>query len=156
MEFDRDITVSGSPERVWAFLWDIERMARCIPGCQSVRTIVEGQRYEALIAERVGPFKVQFPLEIDIVDATAPVRLRATANGRDMGMGSGLQMDLDLTIRPEGGQTVLRVHSRVAVVGKIASLGHSMITRKAGEIMGSFAQSLERELEQPQADATTI
>jgi len=156
MEFDQDITVSETPEHVWAFLWNIERMARCIPGCQSVRTVVAGQRYEAMIVERVGPFKVQFPLEIDVVEATAPVRLRAKANGRDMGMGSSLQMDLDLTIRPAGGQTVLGVHSRVAIVGKIASLGHSMITRKASEIMTSFAQALQRELEQPRADAATI
>ncbi|MGH7185149.1 MAG: CoxG family protein [Pseudomonadota bacterium] len=156
MEFDQDITVSASPEHVWAFLWNIERMARCIPGCQSARTIIAGQRYEASVVERVGPFKVQFPLEIEVVEASAPVRLRARASGRDAGMGSSLQMELDLAIRLMGNQTVLRVHSNVTVAGKLAILGHSMITRKATEIMSQFAQALQRELEQPQADAATV
>ena len=71
-------------------------------------------------------------------------------------MGSSLQMELDLAIRLVGNQTVLRVHSNVTVAGKLAILGHSMITRKATEIMSQFAQALQRELEQPQADAATV
>ncbi len=156
MEFDKQVAISAPPVQVWAFLWDVERMARCIPGCRSARTVEPEKRYEAVVGERVGPFKVQFPLDIEVVEAQAPVRLRAKATGRDTSVGSSLQMRLDLDIGQAEGQTVLRLRTEVTILGKLASLGHGMITRKADEIMEKFAQALRREIEGLAANAATV
>lgn len=156
MEFVQEITVAVPPEKVWAFLWDIEGMARCIPGCQSAKEIEPHKRYEAVVGERVGPFKVQFPLDIEVVEAQAPVRLRAVAGGKDSSVGSSVRLRLDLDINADQGRTVLQVHAEVTVLGKLAALGYSMIKRKADEIITQFAQALRRELEGLQADAATV
>ncbi len=156
MEFNQQIVVSAPPERVWAFLWDIERVAHCIPGCQAAKVVEPGKRYEAVVGERVGPFKVQFPLEIEVLEAQPLTRLRAKATGRDHSLASSLQMRLDLDIEQAGNQTVLRLHTEVSIIGKIAVLGHSMITRKSDEIMTGFAEALRRELEGLQGDAATV
>jgi carbon monoxide dehydrogenase subunit G len=156
VEFTREITVTAAPEQVWAFLWDVERLARCIPGCQSARAVEPHARYEAVIAERVGPFKVTFPLDIEVLEAQAPTRLRAKATGRDASVGSSLQLQLDLSIEPAADRTLLRLRSDVSVLGKLAALGHGMIRRKADEIMDRFAQALRHELDGERADAPTI
>src|SRR5689334_5561262 len=40
MRFSTEIVVARPPERVWAFLWDVERVAKCLPGCREARTVV--------------------------------------------------------------------------------------------------------------------
>jgi carbon monoxide dehydrogenase subunit G len=156
MEFSREISVAVPPEKVWAFLWDLDRMARCIPGCREAREIEPHKRYEALVSERVGPFKVQFPLDIDIVEAQAPARLRAVATGRDNSVGSSVKVRLDLDIVGDAGRTSLSIHADVSVLGKLAMLGHGVIKRKSDEIMTQFAESLRQALEDSRADAPAL
>lgn len=147
MTFEQEIAVAAAPEQVWAFLWDVDRVARCLPGCRDVRTVVAHQRYEAVVAERVGPFKVQFPLEIQVLAAEAPTHLQVQASGRDASIGSSLQVTLDLRIEGQGAGSRLVIHSDVAIQGKLGTLGHGVIQPKANGIMGQFAEALRRELQ---------
>ena len=101
----------------------------------------------ALVGERVGPFKVTFPLDIEILEAVEGRRLRAAATGKDPAIGSSMKMGLDLSIDEDGGQTVLDIKTDVSILGKLGALGHSMIKRKADEMMGKFAQALKVEVE---------
>ena len=106
MEFVQRIAVAATPAKVWALLWDITRMATCIPGCQDAREIEAHKRYSAVVGERVGPFKVTFPLEIEVLEAVDGQRLRAAATGKDPAIGSSMKMALDLSIAEVDGQTV--------------------------------------------------
>jgi carbon monoxide dehydrogenase subunit G len=147
MRFAKDVAVAVPPEKVWAFLWDVERVARCLPGCREVRTVVPHERYEAVVGERVGPFKVQFPLEIQVLEADEARRLRAQATGRDTAVGSALKVLLDLQLEKTDTGSRLTIVTETSILGKLATLGHSVIQHKADGIMTQFAQAIQRELE---------
>ena len=147
MRFEKEIAVAASPDKVWAFLWDVERVARCLPGCREVRTVVPHERYEAVVGERVGPFKVQFPLEIQVLEADEARRLRAQATGRDAAMASALKVMLDLQLEKTDTGSRLMIVTETSIMGKLAALGHSVIQHKADGIMTQFAQAVQRELE---------
>jgi uncharacterized protein len=147
MTFEREITIEAPPQQVWAFLWEVDRVARCLPGCREVRTLVPHQRYAAVVAERVGPFKVQFPLEIEVLEAEAPTHLRALAAGRDVSMGSSLRATLDLRIEGRDASSRLVIHSDIAILGKLGTLGHGIIQPKAEGIISQFAEAMRRELQ---------
>src|SRR3954451_25098843 len=36
VKFQGNLTIARPVEKVWDFLWDIEKSSRCIPGCQQV------------------------------------------------------------------------------------------------------------------------
>jgi len=147
MTFEHEITLEAAPEQVWAFLWEVDRVARCLPGCREARTLVPHRRYAAVVSERVGPFKVQFPLEIEVLEATVPAHLRAQASGRDASMGSSLRITLDLRIEARGTGSRLVIRSDVAILGKLGTLGHGIIQPKAEGILGQFAAAMRRELQ---------
>ena len=147
MIFEREITIEAPAQQVWAFLWEVDRVARCLPGCREVRTLVPHQRYAAVVSERVGPFKVQFPLEIEVLEAEAPTHLRALAAGRDASMGSSLRATLDLRIEGRDASSRLVIHSDVAILGKLGTLGHGIIQPKAEGIISQFAEAMRRELQ---------
>ena len=147
MRFEKEIAVAAPPDKVWAFLWDVERVAKCLPGCRDVRTVVPHERYEAVVGERVGPFKVQFPLDIQVLEADEARRLRAQATGRDAAMASALKVMLDLQLEKTDTGSRLMIVTETSILGKLAALGHSVIQHKADGIMTQFAQAVQRELE---------
>ena len=147
MRFEREIVVARPPDAVWRFLWEVERVARCLPGCREARTIVAHERYAAVVGERIGPFSVTFPLEIQILEVHEGQRLRAQAAGRDSAMGSSLRVTLDLAVEPRGAGSILRLVSDAAVLGRLGTLGQGMIQRKAAQIMEQFAGAIREALE---------
>lgn len=148
MIVDREITIAAPRAKVWDFLWDVERVAACIPGARDVRTVEAGKRYAAVVGEKVGPFKVQFPLAIDVVEVDAPSRLRARAGGRDAAVDGLVKVDLDLSLaEADGGTTALRLVADINVLGKLGSLGHSVIVRKGTDIVDRFAAAIRAALE---------
>lgn len=135
------------PERVWTFLWDVERVARCLPGCEDARTVVPQQRYSAVVGERVGPFKVRFPLDIDVLEVEEPRRLKAQAAGRDSAVGSSLRVTIELLLEPHDQGSVIRIVSDATVLGKLGTLGMGIIQRKADQIMEGFAAAMRQAME---------
>jgi carbon monoxide dehydrogenase subunit G len=132
---------------VWDFLWDVPRLAACIPGATEVRTIEDGKRYAAVVGERVGPFRVRFPLEIEVLDVEPPLRLRARAGGRDVNVDGLVKVDIDVSLTVVEGGTALRLCAEIAVLGKLGTLGHSVIVRKGTEIVDRFAGAVRTHLE---------
>jgi carbon monoxide dehydrogenase subunit G len=149
MRFEKQVTVDAPRQNVWDFLWDVSRLAACIPGCETAEEIEPYQRYQATIREKVGPFRVKVPLVIEVLENTAPERLVARANGKDTVVQSHVKVELDLALIEMSPQvTQLQLTADVAVLGKLGTLGHSIIVRKGDEIVGQFATALRAELQE--------
>ena len=147
MRVEREIAIQASPEAVWRFLWDVPRLAACIPGAKDVRTIEEGKRYAAVVGEKVGPFKVQFPLEIEVLEVQAPEHLRARAGGRDPSVDGLVKVEIDVALRAIETGTSLRLAADINVLGKLGTLGHSVIIRKGTDIVDRFGAAIRTQLE---------
>ena len=147
MKFEKELTVGAPPDQVWAFLWDVERVTKCLPGCRDAKTVVPRQRYECVVSERVGAFKVQFPMDIQVLDVEEHRRLMAQASGRDSSMGSSRKVILDLALEGTESGSKIRITSDTTIMGKLGTLGHGIIQHKADGIMNQFANAVRRELE---------
>jgi len=122
-------------------------VTKCLPGCRDAKTVVPHQRYECVVSERVGPFKVQFPMDIQVLDVEEHRRLKAQASGRDSSMGSTLKVILDLALEGTESGSKIRITSDTTIMGKLGTLGHGIIQHKADGIMNQFANAVRRELE---------
>lgn len=147
MKVEKQIAVEVGPERVWEFLWDVERVAACIPGCSNVQVLEPQRSYRATVSEKVGPFRVSFPLAIAVAEAEAPRHLRVEASGTDSSVASSLKASLDLWLASqEGERTEIKIVTDLTVLGKLGALGHSVIARKADENMQRFSAALKQQL----------
>ena len=153
MRFEKDVQIEAPRQAIWDFIWDVPRVVTCIPGCEAAETLAPFERYQATVQEKVGPFKIRLPLDIEVVAQQAPQRLTAKANGRDGKVQSHVKIELDLSLdalQPD--VTVLRVQADIAVLGKLGTLGHSVIVRKGNDIVGRFATALQAALQAQEAD----
>lgn len=149
MRFEQQITVDTPRQVVWDFLWDVPRLVACVPGCDGVEEIEPQKRYQTTVNEKVGPFRVTVPLTIEVVENTAPERIVAHASGKDTMVQSHVKVDLDVTlIEVEAQITELQMGAEVAVLGKLGTLGHSVIVRKGNEIVSQFVSALQAALQQ--------
>ena len=69
MRFEKEIEILQPKEKVWQFLWDIDRFITCVPGCKEAKTVEAGKHYTAVMVEKVGPFRVQFPMRIEVIQS---------------------------------------------------------------------------------------
>ncbi len=148
MEFQKEVEIAAPREKVWNFIWDVDRFISCVPGCKEAKTVEEGKKYTATMVEKVGPFRVEFPTTIDVLERDELKRIKAQASGADNKIGSRMKIELDVNLRERGSdKTVLGFIARVDILGKLAALGHGIIKRKADQVLDEFAQAVKQKLE---------
>ena len=148
MHFERQVEVKTDIAKVWEFLWEVERLARCLPGCEEVREVEPQQKYEVVVVERIGPFKARFEMDVEVLERETERKVRILALGKDKKLGASTRAELEVHLQgTDSGGTVLNIVAEIQVVGKIASLGQVAIKRKAQDVIDQFAQVLAAELE---------
>jgi carbon monoxide dehydrogenase subunit G len=149
MRFETQVTVYAQRQSVWDFLWDVPRLTACLPGCEATQEIEPGSHYQAVVRDKVGPFTLRVPLAVEVLEATPPERLRARAQGRDAAVQSLVKVDLTLVLVETSAQaTTLQVEADVTVLGKLGTLGHSVIVRRGEAIVAQFASAIQAALGQ--------
>ncbi|MDH3443119.1 MAG: SRPBCC domain-containing protein [Deltaproteobacteria bacterium] len=147
MQFEKEVEIGVPRQKVWNFIWDVDRFIACIPGCKEAKTLEPGKRYTATMVEKVGPFKVEFPTTIVVLESEELSHIKAQASGADNKIGSRMKIELDVNLREQGDKTVLGFTAGVDILGKLAALGHGIIKRKADQVLDEFAQAVKKQLE---------
>jgi carbon monoxide dehydrogenase subunit G len=147
LQFQKEVEIAAPRDKVWNFIWDVDRFIACVPGCKEAKTLEAGKRYAATMVEKVGPFKVEFPTTIEVLEREELSRIKAQASGADNKIGSRMKVDLDVHLRDQNGSTVLGFVAGVDILGKLAALGHGIIKRKADQVLDEFAQAVKKRLE---------
>src|SRR5215510_16550824 len=148
MQIKETFTVDATPVAVWRFFEDIERVARCVPGVQSI-DVLGPDRYKVLATQKVGFISATFEMATH-VESRDPLRSLALASvGKSVkgAVGNVRSKDrVDFEPTAEGG-TRVTLTSEVAVGGMLGALGHKVIASKSREITEQFAQALRAEIQ---------
>jgi uncharacterized protein len=143
MIFNHEMRVGGQPESIWSFLWDVDRVSACIPGCRDAGVVEPLTKYHAVLEQRVGQFKATFDLELVIVELQEPAHILVSVKGKDAKTGSVITgtFSIDLQREDEAG-SVIELAADVSLLGRLATLGHSVIQRRSEEVIAEFASNL--------------
>ena len=144
MQIQEAFTVDAPPETVWKFFEEIERVARCVPGVQSV-DVLGDDRYKIVAMQKVGFISATFEMAT-YVENREPLRCLALSSvGKSIrGAVGNLRSRDRVDFEPTpGGGTRVTLTSELAVGGMLGALGHKVIASKSKEITGKFAQALQ-------------
>jgi carbon monoxide dehydrogenase subunit G len=146
MKFAGNLTITRPVETVWEFLWDIEKLSRCIPGCQSVKTIKEREKYELKIKDSVGPITVQFEMLADVKKFDPLKRIEIAMEGKDFRAG-GVRQTMALALTPKGKETEIEFETDVNVFGRLGTLGYPFVKKKAESVIKEFGDKVKSTIE---------
>jgi uncharacterized protein len=156
MEFDNSFDVPLPPERAWALLMDIPRIAPCMPGAE-LSEVVDARSHKGKIAVRLGPVALAFAgrVEIDAID-DANRSARVKAQGSDAKGRGGANATATFRIEPTGGGSRVLIHTDLMLSGAVAQYGRGvgMIQATAAQIIGQFAGNLRAQLAREAPPAT--
>jgi len=148
MDFHMAADLPHPPDRVWPVMLDIARIAACIPGCEQVEERAHLAEYSAVMKQKLGPFKLEVPAQILVEEHREPNLVRARASGVDKITRTTLGVQLEVALTPmEGAACRLSVQASLQVAGRLASLGHSIIKKRAEENFAEFERRFRAELE---------
>ena len=152
MRFEERIEVKAPAEDVWGLLWDIERLARCLPGCEAINELEPRRKYAAVVVERIGPFQARFGLELSVTKVDPERFVQVEVTGKDRKLAASMRGVMEARLERRGDEgTALDIIADVQVTGKIAGLGQVVIKRKSRDVIGRFAQAITAELDGGQA-----
>ncbi len=149
MELNSAFTVTAPVEKVWATLMDIERVAGCLPGAQVLGKLSD-DAYQLGVKVKLGPVTMQYRGQLDVAERDA-VNHRAVLSGQakeTRGQGTA-KATATMTLREAGGMTHGTIHTDLALSGKAAAMGKSVIGSVSDQLMTQFAANLQAMMDEP-------
>ena len=146
MKFHGNLVIARPVEKVWDYLWDIEKLSRCIPGCQSVKTVKEREKYEVSVKDSVGPITVQLELLADVKKLEPLKRIEIAMEGKDFRAG-GVRQTMALVLSPDGSGTQVDFETEVNVFGGLGTLGYPFVKKKAEAVIKEFGDNVKAAIE---------
>ena len=147
--FEEEFTVEAAPEAVWDFLLDPERVAPCLPGCESVE-IENATTYKVRLTVKVGFLSTTQNLKVELVESERPRHLVSVARGEDRKLASQVEVRNTLELAPAApGATLIRYRSDVRVLGRLGSVGDAVMKVKARQVAADFAANVRKAIGRP-------
>lgn len=142
MQFNHRLVLDIPVEEAWTLLTEVEGVARCIPGVDFIEPGPRQGTFRVTVRDRVGPFGVTLPLDVEAVDTTPP-RLALEARGQEAMTRSHITMRFELALTPLGdGSSQLDVTVDARLTGRLASLGYPVMARLFDEKIRAFSRAL--------------
>jgi carbon monoxide dehydrogenase subunit G len=142
LEIDKAMRFGQPAESVWDVVRDPVTVAGCIPNVRDFALRDDAASYAATIEDKLGPFRVEVPVTIDIrSDATAR-KMTAVIAGNDKRGQARVRGEVAAVVVPEADGSRLELTSRIEVLGRLASLGAVPMRRRADQIFDVFVANL--------------
>ncbi|MBX5457574.1 MAG: carbon monoxide dehydrogenase subunit G [Thermogemmatispora sp.] len=145
MDFSGSQTIAAPIDKVWAFLLDVNKVAECAPGFQSLEVLGE-EHWKAVVSVGIGAVKAKFTLDVTRPEMHEPDHMVVKARGKAPGSAVELSGDMHLTA-VDSGQTRMDWEAKVIVSGTIASVGARLLQGTAEKLTGQFFACLKAKLE---------
>ena len=134
-------------EPLWDFLMDVPKVAKSLPGVESVSKI-DDTTYEGALIVRVGPIKLNLQGKIILEEQNKnDWRAALRAEAKDRMAAGAVSGKTSMTLKEiSANQTQLAVETDVNILGKIGEFGQPIIRKKADQMLQQFVENIKRQI----------
>ncbi|MFF1383455.1 SRPBCC family protein [Arthrobacter sp. NPDC058288] len=153
MQIDSAFSVVAPIDKVWDTLMDFQRVAACVPGAQILNKLSD-DAYQIGMKVKLGPVSMQYKGQMTVLERNVDEH-RAVFQGRAQetrGQGTA-EATVTLRLAEAQGSTQGTVSADLALSGKAAAMGKSVIGGVTEQMMALFAANLQTLLAQPAGEA---
>lgn len=147
MKFSQTAQIPVAREPLWEFLMDVPKVAKSLPGVESVSKI-DDTTYEGALVVRVGPIKLNLQGKIILEEQNKnDWRAALRAEAKDRMAAGAVSGKTSMTLKElSPSQTELLVETDVNILGKIGEFGQPIIRKKADAMLKEFVENIKKQL----------
>jgi carbon monoxide dehydrogenase subunit G len=154
MQLESTFSVVAPIGTVWDTLMDFVRVAGCLPGAEVLAKLSD-DAYKVGMKVKLGPVTLQYKGQLNVIERDAAEH-RAVLQGRAQetrGQGTA-QATVTLRLSETGGTTTGTASADLALSGKAAAMGKSIIGTVTDQMMALFAANLQAMVAEPATAAS--
>jgi len=147
LQLENSFSVAAPPERVFAYLLDVNKVAGCVPGAE-LSEVVDPTTFKGKVKIKVGPITVAYNGTAHIVDRDDSAHSAAIeAEGRETtGPGSARAKAL-MTVSADGSGSVVKIVTDYNVAGRVAQFGRGVMEDVSRRLVGEMAACIKANIE---------
>ncbi|GAA2113538.1 SRPBCC family protein [Nocardioides bigeumensis] len=145
MQLKHRFAVPAKIDETWAALNDLERVALCFPGASM--DSVEGDTFAGTVRLKVGPIVMRYVGSGAFASRDAEnYRASVVAKGRDRSGNGTANVNVAMSLAPQPDGTEVEVVTDLAISGRAAQFGSSVITEVSDRLLLEFVDRLSEQL----------
>ena len=147
MQLENSFSVGAPPDRVFAYLLEVNKIVGCVPGAE-LSEVVDPTTFKGKVKVKVGPITVAYNGTAKIAqrdDAARSATLEA--EGRETtGPGSARAKAL-MKVDAEGAGSLVTITTEYSVAGRVAQFGRGVMEDVSRRIVNDMAACIKANLE---------
>lgn len=147
MKFSQTAQIPVAREPLWNFLMDVPKVAKSLPGVESVSKI-DATTYQGALTVRVGPIKLNLQGKIILEEQNKEAwRAALRAEAKDRMAAGAVNGKTTMNLKEiSANLTELVVETDVNILGKIGEFGQPIIRKKADSMLKEFVENIKKQL----------
>ena len=129
-------------DETWDLLTDLPKVARCMPGA-NLDNVTDGE-YRGGLSTKIGPISAKY-LGVAVFRERDDVTHRAVieARGREEKGSGSANAVITTQLTPDEGGTLVDVSTELAISGRAAQFGRSLLAEVSNSLVDQFVRQLE-------------
>jgi carbon monoxide dehydrogenase subunit G len=147
MQLENSFAVGAPPERVFAYLLDVNKIVGCVPGAE-LSEVVDPTTFKGKVKVKVGPITVAYNGTAKITDRNDSQRTATLeAEGRETTGPGSARAKAYMSVLPEGAGSVVKIVTDYSVAGRVAQFGRGVMEDVSRKIVNEMAACIKSNVE---------
>jgi carbon monoxide dehydrogenase subunit G len=147
MQLENSFSVGAPPDRVFAYLLDVNKIVGCVPGAE-LSEVVDPSTFKGKVKVKVGPITVAYNGTAKIADRNDSERTATLeAEGRETTGPGSARAKAHMSVQPEGAGSVVKIVTDYSVAGRVAQFGRGVMEDVSRRIVNEMAACIKANVE---------
>lgn len=147
MQLENSFSVNAPPDRVFAYLLDVNKVVGCVPGAE-LSEVVDEKTFKGKVKIKVGPITVAYSGTARIADRDDTGRSATLeAEGRETTGPGSARAKAIMKVEAEGTGSLVRVTTDYSVAGRVAQFGRGVMEDVSRRIVNDMAACIKANVE---------
>jgi len=147
MQLENSFQVSAPPDRVFAYLLDINKVVGCVPGAE-LTEVVDESTFKGKVKVKVGPITVAYSGTARIADRDDSRRTATlSAEGRETTGPGSARASAVMTVHTAGEGSTVEIVTDYHVAGRVAQFGRGVMEDVSRRLISDMASCIQANVE---------
>jgi uncharacterized protein len=147
MQLENSFSIGAPPERVFAYLLDVNKIVGCVPGAE-LAEVVDPTTFKGKVKIKVGPITVAYNGTARIADRDDTLHSATLeAEGRETTGPGSARAKAHMSVEADGQGSIVKIVTDYSVAGRVAQFGRGVMEDVSRRIVNDMAACIKANVE---------